>query len=88
MASIYRSFERRLRIWERSWRPQRGVSHWRELPWRSLVNELRRLLLSPCSMHQCGESTTAWRSRGERCFPRQRPSGHLAAQVGTETGRP
>jgi hypothetical protein len=23
---------------ERSWRPEKGVSHWRELPWRSLAN--------------------------------------------------
>jgi hypothetical protein len=72
---------------ERSWRPERGVSHWRELPWRSLVNELQRLLLSPCGLQQRGESTTAWINRDERRFPRRRPSGHVVVQVGTATGR-
>jgi hypothetical protein len=65
---------------------RRGKSHQRSLTWRSLANSLRRSLLSPCSLRQRGELITTWHNRGERRSPRQGPSGHVVAQVGTATG--
>jgi hypothetical protein len=47
MHSIYKDQQRWCPIWGRHASGRReGVSYWRELPWRSLANELRRSLVT------------------------------------------
>jgi hypothetical protein len=58
------------------------MSHRGDLPWRSSVDQLRRLLGSHYGLRRCGKWPKAWRNRGEWCLSRGRPLGHVTGASG------
>jgi hypothetical protein len=81
--SIYRARGRWLLNLE--WRAggrREGMSHRGDLPWRSSVEELRRLLDSHYGSRRRGKWHKAWRNRDEWCLSRGRLLGHIAGASG------
>jgi hypothetical protein len=64
-ASIYRGFERQLRILKGSaGGREEGMSHRGVLLWHSLDKGVRLPLVNPHSSKRCGKPPKAWRNRG------------------------